>query len=472
MLIRTFFFVLLSVLPLIASAEDRVFRGIQSIRDVNAYMDVVHVDFGDEEFPSRLMGMIDGMPRLETLVVGGPRYSDHYLKQFARLKSLRVLVLDSVDVSDEAVTELQRSRPKLVVIRSQRIAIDSIQKIRPDIEVATRLNESHPKIRELLGERYFREATRVNFGGIDGDSGPDVIFNEQLAPIKLLRTLTLLDLSWSRLNDGGMCYLKPLANLEDLRLPLDEVSADGLIQLRGMTNLKRFSGTNSRVENGQIDDDGIRHLSGLKNLEFLEINENSKLTDAGLESIGQLTNLQDLTLLSPQIKGTGLRFLVQLPKLTGLGLGSGVRNISHLSEFRSLRRLTLKSASIDDEALSLLDQCLGLEHLSLHGTAIGDAGLTSLQKLPNLRSITVNYGSRVTNSGLATLQRFPKLEYVSLHGMPLNEEGIRNLTAMRNLKSLSVTYSEESFLEPNRRNAANFELRERLKNSLPGCQVD
>lgn len=466
-----------------ASAEERVFRSPKAIHDGNLYNEVVHVDFGDEKHPSKVVDMFYVMPRVETVVIGGTRFHEDHLSFLAKLKSLRVLVLDSVDISDKALAEFQQARPDLVLIRSQRLAIDAIARLSSEILITTRLSEEHPQIRQLLGDRYFQEATEVNFGKLpDTESGPwDRILNEELAPLRMLPTLTRLDLSWTRLNDGGMYYLKPLTRMEWLDIPTDEVSADGLVHLKGMTRLKTFG--------GPIDDVGMQHLTGLQALEMLSISPDSAMTDAGLELIGQLPRLKSLSVTAPQIKGTGLRHLARLTDFEVLTLGVGVRDITALPDFPALHSLSLAGTALSDEQLAPLAECRQVEtltldktavgdqtvillsrlprlrYLSLRETQVGDEGLAALQKLPDLRGLSLA-STRVTNAGLAVLQKFPALEDLTLHEMPLNEEGIQHLLALRKLKSLSVTYPYDSFSDPQKRNAANRELRERLNSAL------
>jgi hypothetical protein len=474
---------LLCWMPL-ASAGETVIRGAQAIRDGNLYADAVYVDFGDEASPSKVIDMVRAMPRLEMLVIGGPRFEDRHLTYLGKRETLHTLVLDSVDVSDKAILALQRSRPELVVIRSQRLAIEAIQRLHTEIEIKTELSEMHPEIRKLLGDRYFREATVVDFGRLpDDESGPfDRFLNEELAPLRMLPTLIRLDLSWTRLNDGGMYYLRPLTRLEQLSIPLDEVSADGLIHLREIVNLKSFG--------GRIDDAGMRQLTGLQALEVLKISQDSEMTDAGLESIGRLKRLKTLTLLAPQIEGAGLRHIAPLPDLQDLVLGAGVRDLTAMPEFKSLRELNLSGTAVNDEALTPLAECHRLEILSLDQTAIGDkgikelsrltclrsislrdtqvgdAGLMSLQPLPKLRNLSIDR-TRVSNGGLAALQKFAALEYLTLYGMPLDEEGIGNLMELKQLKSLSVSYPHTDAST----SAAHRELHDRLRKALPNCKI-
>jgi Leucine-rich repeat (LRR) protein len=469
-------------------ADEPVYRGAQVVRDGNHFASAVHVDLGDELFPSRVLDMLLAMPRLQTLVIGGPRYVDGDLTRLRRLPELRVLVLDSVDVSDTAIADLQLARPGLTVIRSQRQAIKAIQSIHPEVEIETRLTELHPRLRELLGEQYFLEATAVDFSRLpDDERGPfDRILNEELAPLRQLPTLRRLDLTWTRLNDGGMFYLKSLRHLESLTIPPDEVSADGLRRLRGLSHLVRFD--------GRVDDDGIGHLAALTTLQSLRIDPSSKLTDEGLKSLAGLTRLRVLSLPAPTIHGRGLGNLSGLTHLVELNLGPGIRDLSTLPELRSLRTLVLTGSEIDDEALVHLTRCrtlmdLSLDHtsigddgiqslkglsqlrgLGLHNTRVGDAGLIELQQLPMLSSLSLGE-TQVTNAGLARLSALPKLEHLTLHGLPLDDVGIRNLSGLKSLTSIEASVPADRYPDIASRSEANRKLREQLKAALPDCMV-
>jgi len=488
----------LALLPLwfwalAVSAEERVFRDAQAIRDGGLYGQVVHADFADEARPYNVLDMLRLMPRLKTLVIGGPRFDGNCLARLAKLKTLRVLVLDSVDLSDETLSEFQKSFPDLVVIRSQRLAIASIARLGREMTIVTRLSEQHSDVRELLGERYFREATDVDFSKLPNDeSGPERILNEELAPLRMLPTLVRLDLTWTRIHDGGMYYLKPLTNLELLRIPLNDVTADGLVHLRGMQKLK-FFGTPSH--SSRIDDAGARHLASLQALETVWLDDTSTITDAGLEALGQLRHLRVLHLRSPQVHGSNLGQIAKLPELRELILGRAVRDVSALSKCPSLHTLSLTGAGINDEALSVLSRCKSLESLTLDKTAVtdkgvaqlsdltrlnmvflndtqvGDAGVAALQKLAQLRELSLDR-SKVTNAGLAEFRRFPLLESLSIHEMRLNKEGIQNLTQLKHLKSLAVSYARESFPDTTQHIAAHRALVDRLREALPGCEID
>ncbi len=470
-------------------AEKVVYRGDKTIRDGDLVERAVHVDLSDEPHPLESMMMLRRMPRLKTLAIGGPRFHAEHLRSLAKVTSLRVLVLDSVDLPDAALAEFQAARPEVVVLRSQRLAISHLARLAYEIAVPKRLCETHPEVRALLGDAHFHEATEVDFSRLpDLERGPsERILNEDLAYLRTMPTLTRLDLSWTRLNDGGMYYLRPLTKLEALRIPLDEVTADGLVHLQGMQQLKQFGG---RFGRGRIDDAGMRHVAKLRALEWLFIDETAGMTDAGLEAFGPLQRLQTLELHAPRIEGAGLRHLAGLPALTHLVLGPGVKELTAIPAFPALRWLVLSGSAVRDQDLAPLANCRQLETVSLDRTTIGDAGVVHLAGLTGLQGVSLNEtqvgdtglaalrglsrlrflslsGTRVSNAGLAMLRGFPELESVTIHDFPLDDEGIGHLAKLPKLKSLEATCRHAAYPDWEAREAANRDLRERLERAVP-----
>lgn len=472
------------------SAEEKVYRGIDSLAD-GKYREAVHVDLADEEFPHEAIGAVAYATKLRTLVLAGPRFHDSHLEWLAGIESLgtlRTLVLDSTDISHEAIVNLRKDRPQLIIYRSQRWAIAATQAVSRMIHVATRESKDHPELCKLIGDRYFEEATSVDYSDVnDVDNSPvKAVLNEELMPLKYLTTLRRLNLTATRINDAGMHYLKGLTNLEHLILPLDEVTADGLVHLQGMTRLKTLFAA--------FEDDGLKHIAGLKRLEFLGAGNNG-LRDARLESLAGLTNLKSLSLSSPHLQGTGLRHLNRLKSLETLYLGGGLRELTHLPKLSSLRHLHISGTKVDDASMVPLAQCRKLEtlwlkdvaignkgvshlkdlpnlrDLNLSGTQVGDAGLADLAHLPQLRYLHLS-DTKVTNTGLNTLKKFPHLKHLTLYNMTLNEKGIQNLESLTKLESLYVSYKHDSFGDDvSRRQEANRALTERLKKALPNCRV-
>lgn len=469
-------------MPSSVSAEEKVYRGIESLGE-GGRLEAVHVDLSQEELPSTAIGLIANTPKLRTLVVAGPRFHDEHLEQLVKSESLRTLVLDSTNVSDAAIAQLHQDRPKLTIHRSQRWAIEQIQGLSRYIAVGTRLSQDHPELRELLGDRFFQEATYVDFSSInDLENWPCTkVLSEELAPLKHLTTLSKLNLTATWVNDAGMHYLEGLRTLENLRIPLEEVSSEGLAPIRELSNLRTFSGS-------PVNNRGLSHIGSLTKLEHLSIN-GPGLTDTGLEHLRKLTQLKYLSLGGENINGSGLRFLDGLAQLETLYLGVGVSNLTYIPELQSLRHLHGSGTNIDDAALAPLARCENLETLWLKGTGVGgqgvvhladlsnllslnlddtqvsDAGVSHLKKISNLQYLYLNQ-TRISNTGLKQFQEFNSLEHLFIYGLPLNEQGLENLKQLTQLKSLHASIPLQGDDYEGRQ-----ALCDELQEALPNCNV-
>jgi hypothetical protein len=107
-------------------------------------------------------------------------------------------------------------------------------------------------------------------------------------------------------------------------------------------------------------------LSSFPRLRSLTLKVNSlKITDAGLETIRDLTQIQELTLILPNVTDSGLR------------------NLRGLTQ---LERLTLWGTRITNAGLVNLRGMMQLKTLDLSGVKVSDAGVKELQQaLPNCK---------------------------------------------------------------------------------------
>jgi hypothetical protein len=126
------------------------------------------------------------------------------------------------------------------------------------------------------------------------------------------------------------------------------------------------------VDTGLMDDAQKEFLPGLPQLRRLYFTNDEfthkqvgKLTDAGLEHVAELANLQTLCLLGNSVTDTGLL---------------------HVGTMSQLRVLTLDKTEITDAGLAQLARLTNLRELYLRGTAVTDAGVKKLQQdLPNCK---------------------------------------------------------------------------------------
>ena len=98
--------------------------------------------------------------------------------------------------------------------------------------------------------------------------------------------------------------------------------------------------------------------------------------------------------------------------------------------------LDLSRTAITDAGLTVVGKMPNLQHLDLRGTAVGDAGVEALVPLRDLQTLGL-YGTAVTDAGLPALQRLPGLKRLYVGGTRVTQPGLAILGKAR--KDLRIT---------------------------------
>jgi hypothetical protein len=225
-------------------------------------------------------------------------------------------------------------------------------------------------------------------------------------------------------------HLEALASLENASAEQRQAIAD-LRQVAGYQF--RFEVESDKVVKLSIQsgvdtdkvDPPLRHLPHLIALDFY----GSRLTAAGLPSLGELRKLQSLYFSGAEVSDLGLENLRQAPQLTSLhcyccsGItDAGVRHLGGLTRLRYLRLYREDALSpgfqgprITSTGLVHLKNLTELESLDLMGQDIDDVGLKHLGGLKNLKRLYAS-GNGITDRGLDHLKGLTQLEDLHLVG--------------------------------------------------------
>ena len=107
------------------------------------------------------------------------------------------------------------------------------------------------------------------------------------------------------------------------------------------------------LENTEITDEGLAKLAGLATLKSLNLRRSSYLTDAGLEHLTKLPQVEQLHLLYNNFGDAGMEHLAKIPKLRVLDLRGCVlvtdEGLEHLAKLTNLERLKLRNPNVSDE---------------------------------------------------------------------------------------------------------------------------
>ena len=139
----------------------------------------------------------------------------------------------------------------------------------------------------------------------------------------------------------------------------------------------------------KVTDAGLVHLAQLTKLKIIRLSKTA-ITDAGMNALAKCKQLEKIDISQTKISSPGVKELAVLPRLKSLNLyltfvtNSGLDSLPATIEW-----LNLDKCPITDEGLSKLASLSKLAWMHLGGTAITDAGLAELAKLQSLKEVTV-----------------------------------------------------------------------------------
>src|SRR5262249_30286018 len=145
---------------------------------------------------------------------------------------------------------------------------------------------------------------------------------------------SLVYLRLGQADPEALAGLKDAAGLETLDLNYSIMNDKAAPHLANLKSLKRLDASHSQY----FTDEGIKHLQGLTNLEFLNLSS-TRLSDDGMQYLAGMTKLKPLYLSENRLKGPGLKYLSNLNALEELSLSGTSVGDAHLPLLRGLKKL-------------------------------------------------------------------------------------------------------------------------------------
>lgn len=119
------------------------------------------------------------------------------------------------------------------------------------------------------------------------------------------------------------------------------------------------------------------------------------------------------------------------------------------------------ASAVTDETVALLAPIAQqVAELNLAGTKVTDKGLAALEKMTNLRRLHLEK-TAVTDEGLAHLKGLTNLRYLNLYNTAVTDAGVAELTSLKSLRHLYLWQSK-----------ATDDGASKLKSALPNVVVD
>lgn len=496
----------ISNIPRLESLSSASLQGnaISDLSPLRGMTGLTFLDLRDNEISD--ISPLSGLTGLKTLYLDGNRV-ESYAALYS-LTGLTTLSIKDMEISEAALLNLKKSLPGCGIYADEA--------------------ETEAKELTLGGKTFMSDAAELDLSGLGID---DLSVLEQcgaltalnlndndiadLTPLMNLPGLTRLELRGNEITDirplmsvpgltyldlagNGLSDISPLAFLPELtELYLGGSEPASVRALGGLEKLKKLSLNDTGLRDSDLD-----ALKNLKNLSALNIEDNEKLSSAGVEAlkaalpgcavahsdlrgtvvfgsrsfgaddsvidapnsgISDISGLEGFSkvkklLLSDNtisdisvLKNMPELEVVELRRLYGSSPG-GIADISALSGLRSLRSLNLSSNSVSD--LTPLASCTALTELHLNGNKISD--ISALASLSSLTVLSLGYNDI---SDLSPLSGLTGLKNLSLDG-----NSFTDITALRSLSSLTTLSLMDTGLSAN-------QIAE-LQAALPNCTID
>ena len=237
----------------------------------------------------------------------------------------------------------------------------------------------------------------------------DAAFFEHLGHIRTLESLNIIS---TKCSDDWIAPIGQLTNLKALRFTNNGKLTDaGMEKLAGLTNLEQFSFVGTAITGrAYAKFDGFAKLARVSH-------RGSSIDDEGIKQLCEhLPNLESISLAHAKFTDAGVPHLVKLTKLKGLELG--LRNATPAS----LKHLA----------------ALPLEYLQLGDGLDAPEGIAAIKAIPTLKRVTLTNCTKLDDAGLKLAADLKQLEQLELSGLELPDERLAQLQQFAFLKELKL----------------------------------
>jgi hypothetical protein len=231
-------------------------------------------------------------------------------------------------------------------------------------------------------------------------------------------------------------HLGHITTLESLNVISTKANDEWIAPLGKITSLKTLRFTN----NGKLSDAGMEKLAGLKNLENFSFvgtamtgrayakcegwtkvakvsHRGSSIDDEGLKELcDHLPNLESISLAHAKFTDAGAVHLAKLTKLKGLEIGT-----------KNATAACLKNLAT-----------LPLEYLQLGDGLDSPEGIAAIKAIPTLKRVTLTHCDHLSDEGLKLAADLTQLEQLEIGGLQLPDERLPQLRAFAFLKELKL----------------------------------
>jgi len=224
---------------------------------------------------------------LESLMVPGNNYTNAGMGDLGKLTRLRTLILSADSVTNEGLAELKALKSLgNLTFGSKHVTLSGLSSLNA-LENLSVLNLSGIRQdnsgMDISGLAKLEELILGLKKPQKRGGSYDCARDEDLACLKDLKNLKCLKIQvparLSKITDFGVSHLKDLTHMERLSIHSAHLTDASLSYLTNMTKLYDLNIT------GNFTDNGLRHLEGLKGLQYVRITSSENISPTALKQL-------------------------------------------------------------------------------------------------------------------------------------------------------------------------------------------
>jgi len=339
----------------------------------------------------------------------------------------------------------------------------------------TKLNTTPEALKKAAGGDIvlFDTLTMVNTGILNGHAHAsrdkktdpyDAAFIEHLGHIETLESTSIVVTTF---DESSLDPILKLKRLKSLRIEVRALPNPGDTALAKLSQLATFPDLKSLSLHyfSKATDAGLEQLAGLKNLESFSFRGN--VPGHAFAKFEGWTNLKSIAFHGNAIDDEGLGYICErFPNLESLNL-IHARVLTDASAVHLLKLKKLKSIILNGPKMTAAWHgnlsTLPLESLSVsQGNSLpATQAIAGAKSIPTLRRFAVD-GKTLTDADLTTLASMTQLESLSIGDIDLPDARLPQLQAFAHLKSLTLVRYGKGYPE---------EIQAKVKALLPKVDV-
>jgi hypothetical protein len=309
----------------------------------------------------------------------------------------------------------------ILAILALTVAANSARALDPHVEAITRIVESAKgKVEKTADGQSLKlvDLAVPNAGPHDHRKDDPYVaaFFEHLGHVTTLESLNIIS---TKFNDEWMPHIPKLTNLKSLRFTNNGKLTDaGMEQLAGLQQLEAFSFVGTRITGkAYAKFDGFTKLVKVSH-------RGSSIDDEGLKQLcDHLPNLESISLAHAKFTDAGAPNLAKLTKLKGFEIGTPNATPQALVH---LAKLPLESLQLGEGFESA--DCIPL-----------------IKGIATLRRLTLTNATKLTDTELKTIAGLSQLEHLELGKVPFPDERLQVLKDFAFLKSMRLVPVKDPF---------------------------